>query len=69
MECESAGGGDIFFMRNPEDLSGRDGELLLFEYCEEHPPLVMQVSRLKNTIPVKDILQTMLKLKELGTLC
>jgi transcription initiation factor TFIID subunit 1 len=47
----AAGGGDIFFMRTPDDLSGKDGDLILLEYCEEHPPLISQVgmsSRLKN---------------------
>jgi transcription initiation factor TFIID subunit 1 len=47
----ASGGGDIFFMRTPEDLTGRDGELVLIEYCEEHPPLLSQVgmcSKLKN---------------------
>ena len=47
----AAGGGDIFFMRTPEDLTGKDGALLLFEYCEEHPPLLNQVgmcSKIKN---------------------
>lgn len=31
-------------MRNPEDLSGKDGELILVEFTEEHPPLMNQVS-------------------------
>lgn len=51
LERMAAGGGDIFFMRTPEDLSGKDGDLILLEYCEEHPPLLSQVgmsSRLKN---------------------
>jgi len=39
----AAGGGDIFFMRAPEDLSGKDGEMILLEYCEEYPPLLNQV--------------------------
>ncbi|GFY78151.1 transcription initiation factor TFIID subunit 1 [Trichonephila inaurata madagascariensis] len=42
-EREASGGGEMFFMRTPEDLTGRDGELILAEYCEEHPPLIMQV--------------------------
>ena len=29
-EREAAGGGDIFFMRTPEDVSGQDGELVRF---------------------------------------
>lgn len=33
----------MFFMRTPEDLTGRDGELILIEFCEEHPPLLNQV--------------------------
>lgn len=33
----------MFFMRTPEDLTGRDGELIIAEYSEEHPPLLMQV--------------------------
>lgn len=47
----ASGGGDIFFMRTPEDLTGRDGEVILLEYCEENPPLLSQVgmcSKLKN---------------------
>ncbi|XP_047505448.1 transcription initiation factor TFIID subunit 1 [Pieris napi] len=47
----ASGGGDVFFMRTPEDLSGRDGELVLLEFCEEHPPLISQVgmcSKIKN---------------------
>ncbi|VVD00816.1 transcription initiation factor TFIID subunit 1 isoform X1 [Leptidea sinapis] len=47
----ASGGGDVFFMRTPEDLSGRDGELVLVEFCEEHPPLISQVgmcTKIKN---------------------
>ncbi|KAJ2946083.1 hypothetical protein O0L34_g5002 [Tuta absoluta] len=47
----ASGGGDVFFMRSPEDLSGRDGELILVEFCEEHPPLISQVgmcTKIKN---------------------
>nr|CAD7459085.1 unnamed protein product [Timema tahoe] len=50
-ERASSGGGDVFFMRTPEDLTGRDGDLVLIEFCEEHPPLVNQVgmcSKVKN---------------------
>ncbi|CAG5087297.1 Similar to Taf1: Transcription initiation factor TFIID subunit 1 (Drosophila melanogaster) [Cotesia congregata] len=39
----ASGGGDIFFMRTPEDLTGRDGGLILLEFIEEHPPLMNQV--------------------------
>lgn len=42
-ERAAAGGGDIFFMRTPEDLSGKDGDIILIEFCEEHPPLINQV--------------------------
>lgn len=38
-------------MRTPEDLSGRDGEIVLVEFCEEHPPLISQVgmcTKIKN---------------------
>ncbi|KAF8778138.1 transcription initiation factor TFIID subunit 1-like [Argiope bruennichi] len=50
-ESEAAGGGEMFFMRTLSDLSGRDGTLVLFEFSEEHPPLLSQVgmaSRIKN---------------------
>lgn len=30
-------------MRTPEDLTGKDGEIVLVEFCEEHPPLISQV--------------------------
>lgn len=43
LERIASGGGDVFFMRNPEDLSGKDGELILVEFTEEHPPLMNQV--------------------------
>ncbi|XP_037728763.1 transcription initiation factor TFIID subunit 1 isoform X5 [Drosophila subpulchrella] len=51
VERIASGGGDVFFMRNPEDLSGRDGDIVLAEFCEEHPPLMNQVgmcSKIKN---------------------
>lgn len=51
LERIASGGGDVFFMRTPEDLTGRDGEIILIEFCEEHPPLMNQVgmcSKLKN---------------------
>lgn len=41
----------MFFMRTAEDLTGRDGELILAEYSEEFPPLTMQVgmaTKIKN---------------------
>ncbi|XP_011186353.2 transcription initiation factor TFIID subunit 1 isoform X5 [Zeugodacus cucurbitae] len=51
VERIASGGGDVFFMRNPEDLSGKDGDIILCEFCEEHPPLMNQVgmcSKIKN---------------------
>ncbi|KAK4872343.1 hypothetical protein RN001_014372 [Aquatica leii] len=50
-ERMASGGGDVFFMRTPEDLTGRDGDLVLVEFCEEHPPLMNQggrCSKMKN---------------------
>ncbi|KAL3284682.1 hypothetical protein HHI36_018831 [Cryptolaemus montrouzieri] len=50
-ERMASGGGDVFFMRTPEDLTGRDGDIVLIEFCEEHPPLMNQVgmcSKIKN---------------------
>ncbi|XP_055377436.1 transcription initiation factor TFIID subunit 1 [Condylostylus longicornis] len=51
LERIASGGGDVFFMRNPDDLSGKDGDIILVEFCEEHPPLMNQVgmcSKIKN---------------------
>lgn len=42
-EKAATGGGDIFFMRTPTDLSGADGDVVLFEFSEEFPPLMTQV--------------------------
>ncbi|KAK3100550.1 hypothetical protein FSP39_021637 [Pinctada imbricata] len=45
------GGGDMFFMRTPHDLTGMDGDIVLAEYSEEYPPLLMQVgmaTKIKN---------------------
>ncbi|XP_035232818.1 transcription initiation factor TFIID subunit 1-like [Stegodyphus dumicola] len=50
-ELEESGGGEMFFMRTPYDLSGKDAELVLFEFSEEHPPLMNQIgmaSRVRN---------------------
>ncbi|XP_057320639.1 transcription initiation factor TFIID subunit 1-like [Microplitis mediator] len=47
----ASGGGDVFFMRSAKDLSGRDGQLILVEFSEEHPPLMNAVgmcSKIKN---------------------
>ncbi len=38
-------------MRELADLSGRDGDLLILEYSEEHPPLIAQpgmASKIRN---------------------
>ncbi|XP_024121570.1 transcription initiation factor TFIID subunit 1 isoform X6 [Oryzias melastigma] len=50
-ERQASGGGDMFFMRTPQDLTGKDGDLILAEYSEEYPPLIMQVgmaTKIKN---------------------
>ena len=39
----ASGGGEMFFMRSPDDLTGRDGELILAEYSEQYPPLTNQI--------------------------
>ncbi|CAH3126773.1 unnamed protein product [Porites lobata] len=39
----ASGGGEMFFMRTPADVTGSDGSLVLFEYCEEYPPVIMAV--------------------------
>ena len=50
-ERQASGGGDMFFMRTPQDLTGKDGDLILAEYSEEYSPLIMQVgmaTKIKN---------------------
>ncbi|XP_043095856.1 transcription initiation factor TFIID subunit 1 isoform X2 [Puntigrus tetrazona] len=50
-ERQASGGGDMFFMRTAQDLTGKDGDLILAEYSEEYPPLLMQVgmaTKIKN---------------------
>lgn len=50
-ERQASGGGEMFFMRTPQDLTGRDGDLILAEYSEENGPLMMQVgmaTKIKN---------------------
>lgn len=45
------GGGEIFFMRFPQDLTACDGDLILAEYSEEFPSIVMQpgmATKIKN---------------------
>ena len=47
----ASGGGDMFFMRTPEDLTGRDGEIVLAEFSEEWPVLMEMVgmgTKIKN---------------------
>lgn len=69
-ELEESGGGEMFFMRTAEDLSSKDGELVLFEFSEEHPPLMMQVgmaSKIRNYYrrkPGKDTTTTIYKYGE-----
>ncbi len=56
-EREAAGGGEIFFMRTAEDVSAKDGDLVLFEYSEENPPLLSLVgmaSKVKNYYKVSE---------------
>jgi len=48
----ASGGGDMFFMRTAEDLTGRDGELILIEFCEEHPALINEVESFIQTYTV-----------------
>lgn len=41
----------MFFMRQAEDLSCMDGEIVLMEYAEELPPLLSQAgmnTRIRN---------------------
>jgi transcription initiation factor TFIID subunit 1 len=50
-ERVGSGGGEVFFMRTLDDLTPCDSHLVLFEYCEEHPPLLSNIgmaSKVKN---------------------
>lgn len=50
-ERAASGGGEVFFMRSPEDLSSYDGLLLLAEYSEQYPPLMNAIglaTKIKN---------------------
>uniref|UniRef100_A0A3P8WQU4 Transcription initiation factor TFIID subunit n=1 Tax=Cynoglossus semilaevis TaxID=244447 RepID=A0A3P8WQU4_CYNSE len=50
-ERQASGGGDMFFMRTSQDLTGKDGDVILAEYSEEYAPLIMQVgmaTKIKN---------------------
>ncbi|CAJ0925673.1 unnamed protein product [Ranitomeya imitator] len=52
-ERQASGGGEMFFMRTSQDLTGKDGDLILAEYSEENPPLMMQVGmapKIKNLL-------------------
>ena len=49
-ERDASGGGDVFFMRSFEDLSAKDGHIILCEYCEEHPPLASMVGMASRII-------------------
>lgn len=59
-----SGGGEMFFWHSPEDLSGKDAELILAECSEEYPPLLNQIgmatkiknyARRKPGMPVNDL--------------
>lgn len=50
-ERAASGGGEVFFMRTPEDLSACDGHLILAEYSEQFPPLLSAIglaTKIKN---------------------
>lgn len=49
-EIKASGGGEVFFMREAEDLSGRDGEIVLVEFSEEHPLLMNEVGMCSKII-------------------
>ncbi|XP_015906224.1 transcription initiation factor TFIID subunit 1 [Parasteatoda tepidariorum] len=68
-ELEESGGGEMFFMRTPADLSAQDGDLVLFEFCEEFPPLMNQVgmaSKIRNHYRRRPGKETPLKQYEYG---
>ena len=48
-------------MRSPNDLSATDSHVVLMEYCEEHPPLVMATNmstKIKNYYHRPEVLVT-----------
>ena len=50
-ERVNSGGGEVFFMRSPQDLSASDGNIVLAELSEQYPPLVSTIgmaTRIKN---------------------
>ena len=47
----NSGGGEVFFMRTPEDVSVCDGGIVLAEYSEQYPPLISTIgmaTKVKN---------------------
>ncbi len=51
VERAASGGGEVFFMRTPEDLSACDGHLILSEYSEQYPPVLSALglaTKIKN---------------------
>lgn len=50
-ERVNSGGGEVFFMRTPHDLSVCDGDIILAELSEQYPPLITAIgmaTRIKN---------------------
>ncbi|CAF0732337.1 unnamed protein product [Adineta ricciae] len=50
-ERQAYGGGEMFYMRRLQDLSGLDSDVILVEYSEQYPPLLNQIgmaTRVKN---------------------
>ena len=50
-ERQASGGGEIFFMRTAQDLTACDGDIILAEFSEEFPPVLMQpgmATKIKN---------------------
>ena len=50
-ERVNSGGGEVFFMRTPQDLSVSDGDIALAELSEQYPPLISTIgmaTRIKN---------------------
>lgn len=48
---QAQGGGEVFYMRDVQDLSGKDETLVMIEYSEEHPVILSQpgmASKMKN---------------------
>ena len=47
----NSGGGEVFFMRTPQDVSVCDGDIILAEYSEQYPPLMSTIgmaTKIKN---------------------